>query len=67
MAGTRLRVKTIVSTEKAPETSDASTMVEAGKEGESVQIVGCSECPDHSSEDKVSTSKRCAQVDDTAI
>ena len=64
MVGTCLRVKTSVSTEKAPEMSDASTQTELVRKETSVQTVGCNECPDPSPGEKVSTCKRCAQVDD---
>ena len=62
--GTHLRVKTSVSTEKAPEMSDASTQMKLVRKETSVQTVGCNECPDPSPGEKVSTCKRCAQVDD---
>ena len=64
MVGTHLRVKTSVSTEKAPEMSDASSQMELVRKETSVQTVGCNECPDPSPGEKVSTCKRCAQVDD---
>ena len=64
MVGTCLRVTTSVSTEKAPEMSDASTQTELVRKETSVQTVGCNECPEPSPGEKVSTCKRCAQVDD---
>ena len=67
MVSTPLRVKTSVSTEKAPEMSDASTQKELLRKETSVQMVGCNECPDPSPGEKVSTCKRCAQADDLCV
>ena len=64
MVDTRFRVKTSVSTEKAPEVSNASTQTELVRKEISVQTVGCNECPDPSPGETVSACKRCAQVDD---
>ena len=64
MVGTRLRAKTSIPMEKAPEISDASTQMELVRKVASVQVVGCNECPDPSAGVKVSTCTRCAQVDD---
>ena len=63
MVSTLLRVKTSVSTEEAPEMSDASTQTELVRKETSVETVGCNECPEPSPGEKVSTCKRCAQAD----
>ena len=64
MVDTRFRVKTSVSTEKAPEMSDASTQMELVRKETSVQTVGCNKCPEPCPGEEVSTCKRRAQVDD---
>ncbi|GAB0175625.1 hypothetical protein GRJ2_000027700 [Grus japonensis] len=64
MVGTRLRAKTSVSAEKAPEMSEALTQTELVRKETPVQIVDCNKCPDPSPGEKGSTCKRCAQVGD---
>jgi len=60
--GIHFRFKT--SFYKALEIPDASTQRELVRKGTSVQLVDCNKCPDPSPTEKVSTCKRCAQVDD---
>ncbi|GAB0210376.1 hypothetical protein GRJ2_003503400 [Grus japonensis] len=52
MVGTCLRAKTCVSTEKAPEISDASTQTELVRKETPVQMVDCNKCPDPSPGEK---------------
>ncbi|GAB0179469.1 hypothetical protein GRJ2_000412200 [Grus japonensis] len=59
MVGTCLRAKTSVPTENvSPEMSDTSTQMELVRKEASVQVVGCSECPDPSPGEQVSTCTR---------
>lgn len=51
------------STEKVPEMSNTSGQTELLRKETSVPVVGCNEYPEHSG-GKVSTHKRCAQVND---
>ena len=56
MVVTCLRAKTSVPAENlSPEMSDTSTQMELVRKETSVQVVGCSECPDPSPGEKVST------------
>lgn len=64
MVGTCVRGKNSVSTEKAPEMSDASTHTELVRKDNSVQMVGCNESLVPFSGENISTWERCAQVDD---
>lgn len=50
--------------EKAQEKSYISIQIELVKKKTSAQVVGCSECPEPSPSEKVSTHKRCVQVED---
>lgn len=59
-----VRGKTSVSTEKAPEMSDASTHSRLVRKDTSVQMVGCNESLVPFPGENISTWKRCAQVDD---
>lgn len=56
--------KTSVSTEKAPEMSDASAHTGLVRKDTSVQMVGCNEMLVPFPEKNISTWERCAQVDD---
>jgi len=64
MVGTRLRAKTRVPTVGIPVMTDASTQMELVTKRSSVQVAGCSECPDPSSGALVSACTSCGQVED---
>lgn len=64
MVSTHPSAKTRVFTEKEAEKLDIFSEMELVKKETSVQLVGCSKCPDSSPCEKVSIWKRCAVLED---